>query len=528
MQTKSPKKAIASAVWVGSGIFLSRISGLIRERVFAYFFGQSDAGDAFKLALRVPNFLQNLFGEGVLSASFIPAYAKLIGEGKEAEARRLAFAVLSFLFVLSSAFVLLGVLFAPYLIHLVAPGFPAEKKALTVQIVQILFPGTGVLVLSAWCLGILNSHRKFFLSYFAPVLWNLSFVVALLIWGSGEDSQKNAVIAGWSLFVGSFLQFLVQVPSVLKIFKKNVEWVHPFQSTEGIGVAKNLVPVALSRGVVQVSAYIDNIIASLLPMGAVSILAYAQTLYLLPISLFGMSITAAELPEFSKETSAAPEELRQKIQERLEKALMQVTFFVIPSMTAFLFLGESFVALLFQTGAFGAETTKTVALVLGASSFGLLANTQGRLFASVFYAVKDVKTPLRAAITRVVISSSLGAIFALVLPEKLGISENYAVGLLALAAGLVAWIEYVYLKLKLRQLHGVQVMTSEKTWLVLWTTLLFGALLSLLNQSWSFSQHLGLYWGNILLILLFGLLYLLICLGLKHPVLFQILRRFLR
>lgn len=525
MKKNGPQKPIASAVWVGVGIFLSRISGLVRERIFAYFFGQSDAGDAFKLAMRVPNFLQNLFGEGVLSASFIPAYAKMMAHGDEDQARKLAFGVLSFLFLLSSFFVLLGMWFAPYLIHLVAPGFSAEKKNLTVQVVQILFPGTGVLVLSAWCLGILNSHRKFFLSYFAPVLWNLSFIMALIIWGRGEDAQKNALIAAWALFVGSFLQFFVQVPSVLKTLKK-VEWVHPLRSTESLGVAKNLIPVALSRGVVQVSAYVDNIIASLLPMGAVSILAYAQTLYLLPISLFGMSITAAELPEFSRDSLGSQEDLRQKVQERLEKALQQVTFFVIPSMVAFLFLGKSFVALLFQTGAFQVETTEAVALALGASSLGLLANTQGRLFASVFYAFKDVKTPLRAAILRVLISSVLGAIFALLLPGFLGISQKYSVSFLSLAAGLVAWIEYLYLKKMLKSRYQIRMGTKRLTWFLFSMTVILGGGLNFLNQVYDFPKAMGLYWGNSLLILLFGICYLVICMGLKHPVLLQILRRF--
>ena len=171
------------AFLVAAGIFLSRIAGLIRERVFAHYFGNSDAADAFKAAFRIPNFLQNLFGEGVLSASFIPVYAGLLAREDDEEARRTAGAVASLLALTTSILVLIGVLATPYLIDAIAPGFHGEKRELTIRLVRILFPGAGLLVFSAWCLGILNSHRRFFLSYTAPVIWNVAMIATL--WGFG-------------------------------------------------------------------------------------------------------------------------------------------------------------------------------------------------------------------------------------------------------------------------------------------------------------------------------------------------------
>jgi len=168
---------------VGSGILLSRIAGLIRERVFAHYFGNSDAADAFKAALRIPNFLQNLFGEGVLSASFIPVYAGLLAREDDEEAQRTAGAVAGLLALSTSILVLIGVLATPYLIDLIAPGFHGEKRELTIRIVRILFPGAGLLVFSAWCLGVLNSHRRFFLSYIAPVIWNAAMIATLWRFG---------------------------------------------------------------------------------------------------------------------------------------------------------------------------------------------------------------------------------------------------------------------------------------------------------------------------------------------------------
>ncbi len=168
------------AFLVATGILLSRIAGLIRDRVFAHYFGNSDAADVFKAALRIPNFLQNLFGEGVLSASFIPVYARLLaGEDKE-EARKTAGAVAALLALSTSLLVVIGVIAAPLLIEAIAPGFHGEKRELTVLLVRILFPGAGLLVGSAWCLGVLNSHRKFFLSYTAPVLWNIAMIVGMI------------------------------------------------------------------------------------------------------------------------------------------------------------------------------------------------------------------------------------------------------------------------------------------------------------------------------------------------------------
>ncbi|HWC20013.1 MAG TPA: lipid II flippase MurJ, partial [Terriglobales bacterium] len=149
-----------SATLVAAGIFLSRLAGLVRETVFAHFFGNSDAADVFRAAIRIPNFLQNLFGEGVLSASFIPVYARLRAMGKEDEASDVADSIATLLTLVTSVLVLIGVLATPIFIDAIAFGFHGAKRALTIRLVRIFFPGAGLLVMSAWCLGILNSHRK--------------------------------------------------------------------------------------------------------------------------------------------------------------------------------------------------------------------------------------------------------------------------------------------------------------------------------------------------------------------------------
>ncbi|HJU28215.1 MAG TPA: lipid II flippase MurJ, partial [Candidatus Binataceae bacterium] len=171
------------AIVVAAGIMLSRIAGLVRESIFAHYLGNSAAADAFKAGFRIPNILQNLFGEGVLSASFIPVYSRMLSEGDAETADLLAWAVGAMLSLAVAVLVVAGIFAAPYMIDAIAPGFHGEKRELTLRIVQILFPGAGLLVMSAWCLGVLNSHHRFFASYAAPVAWNAAIIGALLYFG---------------------------------------------------------------------------------------------------------------------------------------------------------------------------------------------------------------------------------------------------------------------------------------------------------------------------------------------------------
>src|SRR3989442_4486889 len=210
-------KTSRSAFLVATGILFSRLAGLVRLRVFAYYFGlESDAGDAFNAAFRIPNFLQSLFGEGALSASFIPVYAALLARGNRREADRVAGAVASLLALIVAMLVLAGVIATPLLIDAIAPGFKGAKRELTIEIVRILFPGAGLLVLSAWCLGVLNSHHRFLLSYTAPVMWNAAMIVTLVLYGH-LPLPDLAVILAWGSVAGSALQFAVQVPVVFHL-----------------------------------------------------------------------------------------------------------------------------------------------------------------------------------------------------------------------------------------------------------------------------------------------------------------------
>ena len=464
--TSQPVGSRHFASLVAAGIFLSRVAGLIRDRVFAHYFGNSDAADVFKAALRIPNFLQNLFGEGVLSASFIPVYANLLARGDKEEARKTAGAVAALLALSTSLLVLLGVLMAPWLIEAIAPGFRGQKRELTVLLVRILFPGAGLLVASAWCLGVLNSHRKFFISYSAPVLWNIAMIAGMIAFGAGRAQNSLVVVTAWASVVGSLLQVAVQLPTVLRLLGGlKLSLAHRAENVRT--VIRNFFPVFISRGVVQISAYIDAFLASWLPTGAVAALAYAQTLYTLPVSLFGMSVSAAELPVMSGAIGAA-DEVAQILRRRLNNGLRQITFLVVPSVVGFLALGDVIVAAIYQSGRFLRGDVIYVWGILAGSTVGLLASTLGRLYSSGFYALRDTRTPLRFAIVRVLLTTLLGYLAALPLPRVLGIEQRWGVAGLTISAGIASWVEFTLLQRGVRRRVGqvgVPIGFLAKVWL---------------------------------------------------------------
>ena len=301
---------------------------------------------------------------------------------------------------------LLGILLTPLLIDVIAPGFSGAKRELTVHIVRILFPGTGLLVMSAWCLGILNSHRRFLLSYTAPVALNLTMIASLLIFGRRSTQDELAIYLAWASVLGSGLQFAVQLPRVLQ-YLPHFRPAFDTSSEHVRRVMGNFGPIFLSRGVVQISAFIDSIIASLLPTGAVAALGYGQIISVLPVSLFSMSVSAAELPALSSAVGNE-EEVASFLRERLGAGLRRIAFFVVPSAVAFLVLGDVIAGALYQTGRFGRSDTVYVWSVLAGSSVGLLATCLGRLYSSAFYALYDTKTPLRFAVVRVLLTTALG------------------------------------------------------------------------------------------------------------------------
>lgn len=466
MAEKQPARR-AAAVAVAMGIFFSRIAGLVRERLFAHYLGNSVEAGAFKAALRIPNLLQNLLGEGALSASFIPVYSRLLGVHSaetDARAEALAARVGSLLALVVLVLTALGVLLAGPMTRVIAPGFALEVQALTVQLVRIIFAGVGLLVLSAYCLGVLNSHRRFFLSYVAPVLWNAAQIGALIYFGQAMAGRASDLVVAlaWATLAGSGLQLLVQLPSTIRLLAAGRPSVS--LTPEVREVLRNFGPALIGRGVVQISAFVDQALVSFLSAGMTAAMAYAQQIYLLPISLFGMAISASELPELSRSVGVdgrPNEEQARALIARLDRALGRLGFFVVPSAIACAALGDRIVGLLFQTGAFKRSDTVSVWMILIGASVGLVAATRARLYSSALYALSDTRAPLRFALVRVVLGGIVGATLAFPVRRELGLDDRFGAAALTLASALAGWLEYFLLRRHL--LRRLDAKTTPKT-----------------------------------------------------------------
>jgi putative peptidoglycan lipid II flippase len=460
------------ALSVAAGIFSSRLAGLLRTSALGAFFGVGPHADVFSVALRLPNLLQNLLGEQTLSAAFIPVYSRLVAAGKREEAGRLAGAVFSLLVAVAGGAAALGVLFARPIVGLFAAGFlrdrdlvalgqaGVDRYELAVAAVRWIFPMTALLVLSAWALGVRNSHGKFFLAYFSPVFWNAS-ILAAVAWtayvepasGSRAALDRLLTAACIGAFVGGVLQFVIQLPGLMRDLEG-------FRLSFDLGfppVRETLAafgPTLAGRGVVQLSSYLDQLLASLLAAGAVGALFYAQTLYLLPVSLFGMSVAAAALPRLARSAGAGSEP---EVAAGTARALETTAFLNLPSFVAYLLLGLPLVEGIFQLfgRGFGAAESRLVYLVLAAYSAGLPAATSARVLQAGFYARGDTRTPARIAAVRVAVSLGVGLPLMYWLDRwqvaelssaAAGSSLRLGAVGLGLAAGLAAWVELAALR----------------------------------------------------------------------------------
>jgi putative peptidoglycan lipid II flippase len=528
----------SGAPLVAAGIFLSRIAGFVRQRVFAHYFGATASADVFTTATRLPNVLQNLLGEGVLSASFIPVYSELLEEGREDEAGRVAGAVFAILLALAGALALLGMVAAPLLVRALTPGFEGFRYELTVRLVRIIFPMTGIMVLSAWSLGVLNSHRRFFLSYVAPVAWNAAMIATMVVLGGRLARPDLAYALAWGALAGGLLQFLVQLPGVLRAEPRlAIRWNTRLQ---GVRTAvRNAGPAILGRGVVQVSGYVDIFLASFLVTGALAALGYAQLFYALPVSLFGMSVAAAELPELARQRTGEMEAIRGRVNAGLDR----VAFYVLPTVVAYLAVGDHVIAALYQTGDFTRNETLWVWAVLAGYTIGLFASTASRLFSSAYYALQDTRTPAKYATARVILSALLGVALMLQLePVEVGgvalggwsfgadtllTVGGHPLGAagLSAAAGAAAWGEWFFLRRTLARRIGP--VHPDVAALGRMSAAAVAAALAARGASLAFPVG-SVFLRSMLVVVVFGVVYLGLAYGLRLPEARALLGRFLR
>lgn len=386
-----------------SGIGVSRVFGLVREQVVAFYFGRSAAYSAFVAAYKVPNLVRVLLGEGNLSASFIPVLAEKM-RTDPAEAERLARGVLGLLLATVAVVTLAGMAAAPALAWVVAPGFDPELRALVERLIVILFPTTAFMVVGAWCMGVLHAHGRFFWPNFAPLFWSVASAGALIAFVGRVDADPVYVLA-WGVVAGSVLQLLVQLPATrraLGTLRPASGWRDPAVRR----VVALFTPMLVGTGVAQISTLVDVQIATFLAEGSVATLAYAQRLYLLPLSLFGVAIAQVALPTLSHDAG------REGVGDELSASWRRMTFLMLPAALALAAFGRPAVSLLFERGRFEVGDTSAVTWVLAGYAVGLLAYGSVRLFATAFHAVQDTRTPVRVAVVALGVNVALGITLA--------------------------------------------------------------------------------------------------------------------
>ena len=432
-----------NAALVSVGILASRLVGLVRQRAIGHYLGTTDTADALAAAFRVGNVIQNLLGEGTLSATIVPIYAKTRRDSP-ALAARFVRAALGWLLVAVLTLATLGVIFAPTLAALLAPGFEGEKRALMASLVRILFPMTGILVISAWALGVLSAHRRFLLPYAAPVLWSIAQIVAIVIAARaiGLRDAALATAVAWGAVAGAGLQLAVMLPAARKLLGS----IRPTLEADVPGVrdaATRFPGALLGRGVIQLSGLVDTYLVSFLGSGAVASFGFAQTAYLLPMALLGTGEAAAALPDLAERDLDAPE-TKLAMQKSLGASLTRVFALAVGASAFFAAMGSEVITLLFRGGLFDQSSTREVAAILFVYAFGLPANAASRIFATTCFALGDTKRPARFAAIRVAVSTAI----SLIAMQRFGVA---GVVLGAVTAG---WLELALLANRVREVLG--------------------------------------------------------------------------
>ncbi len=446
---------------VGLAVMVSRIFGLVREQVFAAFFGASAGYDAFLIAFRIPNLLRSLFSEGALSAAFVAVFSQYLTQKGEAAAWRLANLVLNALILVLVPIVILGILFSRQLVDWIAPGFAAipGKSELAAAMTEIMFPYILLVSLATVAMGILNAKDRFGIPASASTFFNVGSILAGLAFAYGIDPHfgRDAILGmAIGTLVGGLLQFVIQLPSAGRVgyrYRLIVDFTDPgFRR-----ITRLMGPAVIGTAAVQINVFVNSIFASYLGNGPVSWLAYAFRFMQFPIGVFGVAIGTATLPAISR---AAALNKIDDFRRTLASSMGMVFLLCIPSAFGLAVLGEPIVSLIYQRGHFTAADTHQTAAALAFYALGLAGYAAIKVLAPAFYALNDAQTPMIVSLISIVINYVLNA----TLVEKFGHRG------LAIATSGVALVNFlalfVLMRRKIRRIEGRRIFQS------LWKVLL--------------------------------------------------------
>ncbi|MFA6142180.1 MAG: murein biosynthesis integral membrane protein MurJ [Candidatus Omnitrophota bacterium] len=430
---------IKSTGVIGIATAISRILGFIRDIVIAGFFGTAVYAQAFVVAFRIPNLLRDLIGEGAVNAAFVPVLTEELTKNGKRDFFKLAQVLLNILLIVLIVLTVIGVLAAPVIVKLIAPGFSEdlEKFEVTVKLTRLLFPFLLLVGLWAYAMGVLNSLGKFAAPAFGPCLLNLSMIFCAMWFGENVFGLAGGVL------IGGLLQLLIQMPSLYSSGWRAAvtrEYVHP----KAKRVGKLLIPRALGACVYQVNVFVSTILASLSGIvgdGAVAALYYANRIWQMPLAIFGIALAQAALPTMSRHVALND---TGKLKETLSFSLKILFFILIPSSIGLMVMSAPITKILFQRGAFTAYSTQITSDALFYYAIGLVACGGIKILVSAFYSMHDTMTPVKIAAASLV----LNLIFNLVLMRPL------KVGGLALATSISAVFNFLALYVLLRKRLG--------------------------------------------------------------------------
>ncbi|HUA58036.1 MAG TPA: murein biosynthesis integral membrane protein MurJ [Verrucomicrobiae bacterium] len=422
----APPRLLRSAGVVSAAVALSRVTGLVREMVMARLFGAGEVYDAFLLAFRIPNLTRDLFAEGALSSAFVPIFTQyLAGKGRRAAAE-LSNLTASTLLAITGAICILGMIFSPQLVRLLAPGFEhvPGKFELAVHLTRIMFPFLALVALAAQAMGVLNACDRYGVPALSSVMFNIASVAIGLLLGFtiGRGLHQGAIVCmAYGIVAGGLVQLLWQAPSLWRAgFAYRPQWNprHPgVRSIFGL-----MLPAFIGNAAVQINVMVNTNLASSLTdsaghvvNGPVSWLGYAFRFLQLPLGLFGVAIAAATLPEISRSAARGNME---EFSRTLGRSLAMTLFLAIPSSVGLAILGESMIGAVYQWGRFQSYDTHQTASALACYSVGLAGYSAIKLLAPAFYALQDARTPMLVSVASIAIN--LGAAMFFVRQAGLG------------------------------------------------------------------------------------------------------------
>lgn len=468
-----------SAGIISLAVMGSRVLGLVREQVFARYFGAGFINDAFQVGFRIPNTLRDLFAEGALSVAFVKTFTDYQIKKSEEEAWRLASMVMNVLVIVLGVIVILGIIFSPQIVSVIAADFPEEKARLATTLTRIMFPFILLVALAAVAMGVLNTKGRFGIPASASTLFNIGSIIgglAFAHWLSGGSwslpANADAMpepAAQWAIIgmaigtlIGGCLQFLVQVPSLHRVgfrLRSRVSFTDP-----GVRQVMRLMgPAVIGTAAVQVNVLVNTFFASAIS-GGPSWLGYSFRLMQFPIGVFGVAIGTATLPAISR--FAARRDM-QSFRSTLSSSIGLAFFLTIPSACGLIVLGPPIVSLIYEYGAFTATDTNMVALALSGYAIGLAGYAVIKILSPAFYALDDARTPMLISLSSIAVNI-VASYFFRDLFSRFGVTPETPYGYahvgLALSTSCVALVNFFALVLlmrrKVRRLEGRRIISS--------------------------------------------------------------------